>query len=166
MRWRGLAVRIIGTLALIGTGTGCVLWRDPLDPLSALDHRTVSAFGEVQTMAQSRRAYDRARERVRMVRRNMSVAQVEVAMEAVVVTERRDPEADERDLPREKVIEGLLCTVDSSPLRRRWLFGYDEGGVELVGFGVEFERDDPGDDDWWVHHVDWEPQDDCPEGGE
>ena len=93
----------------------------------------------------------------------MSVAEVEVSMEAVVVAERRGNEDDEMRLPRKKLVEGLLCEISSSARQQRWIFGYDEEGVELIGFAVEFERDNPEDEDWVVRQVDRSPDDDCPD---
>lgn len=151
---------LVGCLA-----TRCLFMRDPLDPLGALDHRAVGAFGQVESEARSRGAYERARERVAAVEPGMSVAEAEVAMGAMVVTERGENGDDESRRPRKKIIEGWLCRVDPSPLRRRWLFGYDEDGVELIGFAVEFGRDAPEDEDWVVRWVDREPKEDCPEGG-
>ena len=66
-------------------------------------------------------------------------------------------------MERRKFVDGYLCSTDPSSVRRRWLFGYDEGGVELVGFAIEFERDDPEKEKWIVRGVDKSPRDDCPE---
>jgi hypothetical protein len=45
------------------------------------------------------------------------------------------------------------------------LFGYDEGGVVLIGFAIEFEREDAEDDEWVVRSVDMQPRDDCGDAG-
>jgi hypothetical protein len=146
---------------LVLAGSGCFFMRDPLDPLGALDHRAVHEFGRAEQEARGRFAYERARRRVEWVTPGMSVAEVEVAMEALVVAERRGNEDDEMLLPRKKLLEGLLCKISRSARRQRWIFGYDEGGVELIGFAVEFERDDPENEGWVVRQVDRGPNDDC-----
>jgi hypothetical protein len=155
-------VRLISSvlLGLVAAAAGCFA-RDPLDPLGALDHQAVSQIAQAERAARSRVAYERARRRVERVKSGTSVAEVEVAMGAVVVREGRADEKDEGKLPREKLIDGFLCAMAPSALRKRWLFGYDEGGVELIGFAVEFERDDPEDEDWAVRRVDREPGDEC-----
>ena len=61
-----------------------------------------------------------------------------------------------------KLMDGFLCKVSGGPLRERWLFGYDEEGVVLVGFAVEFDRSDEDSENWVVRRVDRAPQDDCP----
>jgi len=61
------------------------------------------------------------------------------------------------------VIDGLLCQVDPSARRRRWLFGYDDDGVVLVGFALEFQREDADDEEWLVTRIDESPEDDCPD---
>ena len=158
-----MAVRLISgvLLGLVATAaTGCFA-RDPLDPLAALGHHAVSQIDQAERAARGRLAYEGARRRIERVRPKMSVAEVEVAMGAVVVRERRGDEEDEAGLPRKKLVDGFLCSVAPSALRKRWLFGYDEGGVELIGFAVEFERDDPEGDDWVVRRVDREPGDEC-----
>jgi hypothetical protein len=152
---------IVAGLFLLA-GSGCLFMRDPLDPLGALDHRTVHEFNGVEQEARGRVAYERARRRVQSVTAGMSVAEVEVAMGAVVVVERRGDDDDEMQLPRKKLIGGLLCKVAPSARRQRWIFGYDEGGVELVGFAVEFERDDPEEEGWLVREIDHSPREECP----
>jgi hypothetical protein len=159
----GAAVRGILVSLLVLALSGCFFMRDPLDPLGVLDHRAVHEFGRAEQAARGRLAYERARRRVESVAPEMSVAEFEVTMEALVVAERRGNEDDEARLPRKKLLEGLLCKVSSSPRRQRWLFGYDEEGVELVGFAVEFERDDPEGENWVVRRVDHGPDDDCPD---
>lgn len=64
------------------------------------------------------------------------------------------------------MMDGFLCKLSPVPLKERWLFGYDEGNVELVGFAVEFVRTDANDDDWIVRRVDKSPEDDCPVVGD
>ena len=63
-------------------------------------------------------------------------------------------------------MDGFLCKLSPAPLKERWLFGYDEGNVLLVGFAVEFVRSDADDDDWTVKRVDRSPADDCPVVGD
>jgi hypothetical protein len=147
--------------ALALTVSGCAFMRDPMDPRGKLDHRVVNDFGDAEHLTRGRHAFERARGRVAQVRAGMTTADVDIAMDAVVVTETKGAKEDEG--PRRKFIDGYLCRLDPSPLRRRWLFGYDEGGVELVGFAIEFERDDPEKEKWVVRGVDKEPHDDCPE---
>jgi hypothetical protein len=158
--------RFAATAALVATVTGCAFMRDPLDPLGELDHRPVRSFTDAERAARSRAAFERARQRVGKVKRGMSVAEFEVAMGAVVATERQSPDIDEDELPRRKLIDGFLCRRTSSAVRERWLFGYDEGGVELVGFVIELERDDPERAKWEVIGIDRNPPDDCPDAGE
>ena len=158
---RGLAMRLIVAVSVAGVLPGCFLVRDPLDPLDALDHRVVGGFEQIEGEARGRRGYERARQRIDKVEDGMSVAEVEVAMRAMVVTE---GEEGVENRPRKKIIDGWLCQVDASPLRRRWLFGYDENGVELIGFSIEFQRRDPEDEDWEVRRIERDPQDGCPDG--
>jgi hypothetical protein len=150
-------------LCLVAGIAGCAFMRDPLDPRGKLDHRIVRDFVDLERAAHGHEAFERARRRVEGVKTGMSMAEVEAVMDAMIVTEQRGNEPDEES-PRRKVVEGLLCDRDPTPLHRRWLFGYDEGGVELVGFALEFEREDPGDDDWTVRSIDRRPADDCPGG--
>ena len=63
-------------------------------------------------------------------------------------------------------MDGFLCKVSAGALRERWLFGYDEGNVQMVGLAVEFARSDAEDDDWVVRRVDRAPGDDCPVVGD
>ena len=148
-------------LVLLGGASGC-FWRDPLDPHGELSHRVAPSLTDAEQMAKGREAYERARGRVGRVQSGMSVAEVEAAMEAIVVAQGQE-EQQGKDGPRRKFIEGFLCRYEPVPLRQRWLFGYDEGGVELVGFVLEFQRDDPESDKWIVRSVDRHPTDDCPE---
>ncbi len=161
--WRrcGLVMQLMAAVVVAGTASGCFLVRDPLDPLDELDHRVVGGFEQIEREARGRGAYERARQRVGEVEDGMSIAEVEVAMRAMVVME---GEEDGEERPRKKIVEGWLCEVDPSPLRRRWLFGYDESGVELIGFSIEFGRSDPEDDDWEVRRVERDPRDGCPDG--
>ena len=160
VRW--LPIAVVAVLAF----PACVFMRDPLDPLGELDHRAVRELTRAEQAARTRAADERARGRIAGVKRGMSAAEAEVALGATVVAERRDEKEDEDKLPRKKLIDGFLCSVEPSELRQRWLFGYDEGGVELVGFAVELERKKPDSDDWNVRGVDRSPADDCPDAGE
>ncbi len=148
---------------LVSGASGCFL-RDPLDPHGALDHRVVENISDAERMAKSREAYERARGRVASVQNGMSVNEVETAMQALVVAQGHG-EGEDKDGPRRKFVEGLLCRYEPVPLRQRWLFGYDEGGVELVGFVLEFTRASV-DADWTVRSIDRHPTDDCPDGAE
>ena len=129
-----------------------------------LDERRVRALESADQMARRPVAYERARGRLPRLARGMSVGEVERAMEAVIAIEGRG-EKVAADAPRKKLIEGLLCAVRPSPQRQRWLFGYDEGDVVLIGFAVEFERDDVESEKWSVRSVDRRPEDDCMEPG-
>lgn len=155
--WRAACVLVLA-VAILPMVAGCM--RDPLDPRGALDHRAVSEIARAEARARSRLAYERARRRVVNVKRGMSAGEVEVAMEALVVAQQGD-EDDGEESPRVKLVEGRICINALSALRSRWVFGYDEAGVELVGFAIEFERDDPEDDDWVVRRIDEEPDDEC-----
>jgi hypothetical protein len=151
------------TIAL--TTAGCMA-RDPLDPRGTLQHRVVPTFDDAVERARSQEAYERAERRMGRIEPGMSVTDVETALEALVVAERdaeTDAGDDDRAIPRRKLVEGLLCSFDPSEVRRRWLFGYDDGGVFLVGFAIEFEREDPEDEDWTVRRVDQRPRDECPD---
>ena len=124
----------------------------------SLDKKPVRQMSEAERRARSRVAYDRARDRVGQVRNGMSPGDVQVAMGAVIAVEEH-PDGGKGG--QRKLMDGFLCRVDPTPLKDRWLFGYDEDNVELVGFAVEFQRADK-DDDWTVKRVDRGPQDDCP----
>ncbi len=100
-----------------------------------------------------------ARERVGQVEKGMSAAEVQAAMGAVIAVE-EGPEGKTNG--HRKLMDGFLCKVAAGPLRERWLFGYDEGNVVLVGFAVEFERSDEDSERWAVRRVDRAPEDDCP----
>jgi hypothetical protein len=129
----------------------------------ALDRRSVKQISEAERKSRGRVAFERARERVREVRPGMSPGEVQLALGAVIAVEER-PEGEEGG--QRKLMDGFLCKVSPIPLRERWMFGYDEGNVQLVGFAVEFERHDADDDDWVVRRVDYSPEDDCPAGGD
>jgi hypothetical protein len=166
-RGAGFTTRTYGLLALaVMVASGCFFMRDPLDPLGELDHRAVRELTRAEQAARSRSAYERARGRVTGVKRGMSVTEAEVVLGATVIAERHDENEDEAGLPRKKLIDGLLCTTDPSSLRQRWLFGYDDGGVELIGFAIEFERKKPDDEDWVVRGFVRDPADDCPDAGD
>jgi len=150
-------------LVLASTLTGCFM-RDPLDPRGQLDHRVVTQFDDAERITRSRQGFERARQRVTAVQPGMTPADIETAMQAIVVTEGQSDKADEG--PRRKFIDGLLCVRNPMPLHQRWLFGYDEGGVELVGFAIELERDNPEKEKWVVRGIDRAPTDDCPEPGD
>ncbi len=149
----------VGAIAML---VGCV-HRDPLDPRGQLEHRTVGQVQQAEDRARTKDAYERVRQRVTTLKRGQSVEEVESALDATVVAEHRDDPEQEKTAPRRKLIDGWLCSMATSPLRKRWLFGYDEGGVVLIGFAVDFARNDPeDDDDWVVRGVDMQPHDDCP----
>jgi hypothetical protein len=125
----------------------------------ALDQKPVKQMSEAERRSRGPGAFERARERASEVRKGMSMAEVQVVMGAVIaVEEARDGEKIEQ----RKLMDGFLCRTNPSALKERWLFGYDEGNVMLVGLAIEFVRDDPDDDDWVVRGVDRSPQDDCP----
>lgn len=158
---KGMAARWMCLLALASSVTGCAFMRDPLDPHGQLDHRVVMTLDDAERITHSRQAFERARQRLGAVQPGMAAADVETAMQAIVVTERKGDKDD--DGPRKKFIEGLLCRRNPTPLRQRWLFGYDADSVELVAFVIEFERDNPEKEKWTVRTVDRSPTDDCPE---
>lgn len=159
------APRMLCVLTLLSmTAAGCFMG-DPLDPRGELDHRIVGNFADAERMSHSREAFERARERARRVQSGMTVAEAETALQATVLTEQRGTEK-EKDAPRQKFIDGLLCRRNPSPLRQRWLFGYDEDGVQLVGFVLEFQREDPEKEKWEVRSIDRKPADDCPDNEE
>lgn len=125
----------------------------------ALDRKPVRKISAAEQKSRERIAFERARERMREIRVGMSRVEVQATLGAVIAIE-EGPEGESGD--RRKLMDGFLCKLNPMPLRERWLFGYDEGNVELVGFAVEFERDDADDDDWVVRRVDNSPEDDCP----
>jgi hypothetical protein len=124
-----------------------------------LHKKQVRQMSEAERRARGRSAYDRARDRIAQVQKGMSQGDVQVAMGAVIAVEEH---ADGEKGGQRKLMDGFLCKLNPAPLQERWLFGYDEGTVELVGFGVEFERTAPDDNEWVVKRVDRSPQDDCP----
>ncbi len=91
----------------------------------------------------------------------MSPEEVQAALGAVIAVE----EGEGGKGGQRKLMDGFVCRLDPTPLRERWLFGYDEGNVLLVGFAIEFGRQGP-DDDWAVRRVDRSPADDCPVVGD
>ncbi len=129
----------------------------------ALDRQPVKQISEAERRSRSRLAYDRARERVQGVRKEMSPGAVQGAMGAVIAVEEGEA-GGERG--QRKLMDGFLCKLNPTPLKERWLFGYDEGSVLLVGFAVEFLRSDVDDDGWTVVRVDRSPADDCPVVGD
>lgn len=127
----------------------------------ALDRKPVKQISEAERRARGHVAFDRARDRVREVREGMSPSEVQAAMGAVIAVEEGGDGRGQR-----KLMDGFLCKVSPVPLKERWLFGYDEGNVQLVGFAIEFGRKNPDDDDWSVKRLDRVPQDDCPVVGD
>jgi len=152
---RGACRRFALVLMCSLTVAGCI-GRVPLDK------KPVRQMSEAERRARGRVAYDHARDRVAQVQKGMSPGDVQVAMGAVIAVEEH---SDGGKGGQRKLMDGFLCRVEPTPLKDRWLFGYDEGDVELVGFAVEFERADK-DDDWVVKRVDRAPQDDCPVVGD
>jgi hypothetical protein len=141
--------------ALVLGGSGC--------SRQMLAERSVPELDRVERLARSQVAFERARQRLVRVEKGMSLMDAEAAMGAVIAVEVRPgvDTKDQRQLPRRKIVEGLLCDVLPSAVRRRWIFGYDEGGVELVGFAIELTRERSDRDEWRVHRVDEAPDDDC-----
>lgn len=146
----------VSLLALVGVLSGCM-------GRYALDRKPVKQISEAERRSRSRVAYERARERVGEVRQGMSPVEVQAALGAVIAVE--ETEAGNGGGQR-KLMDGFLCKLSPAPLKERWLFGYDEGNVLLVGFAVEFVRSDADDDDWTVKRVDRSPADDCPVVGD
>ena len=126
----------------------------------ALDRKPVKQISEAERKARGRAAFERARERVREVKVGMSPPEVQAAMGAVIAIE-EGAKGGQR-----KLMEGFLCKLSAGALRERWLFGYDEGNVELVGFAVEFVRSEADEEDWTAKRVDSAPEDDCPVVGD
>ena len=125
----------------------------------ALDRRPVKQLSEAEQKSRGRMAFERARERSHNVKKGMSTAEVQGVLGAVIAVE--EGPGGEGGQQR-KLMDGFLCKISPMPLKERWLFGYDEGNVQLIGFAVEFERDDEEDEDWVVSRVDHSPEDDCP----
>lgn len=128
-----------------------------------LDRKPVRELSEAEVRSRGRAAYDRARGRVAQIEEGMDPAEVQSVLGAVIAVEEGDHEGAGG---RRKLLDGFLCRVSAGPLRERWLFGYDEGNVQMVGFAVEFTRSDADDDDWVVKRVDRMPADDCPVVGD
>jgi hypothetical protein len=128
-----------------------------------LDRKPVKQLSEAEVRSRSRAAYDRARGRIGEIRDGMDPGEVQAALGAVIAVEDGDGNGAGG---RRKLIDGFLCRVNAGPLRERWLFGYDEGNVQMVGFAVEFVRQDADDDGWVVKRVDRTPGDDCPVVGD
>jgi hypothetical protein len=129
----------------------------------ALDRKPVRQLSEAEVKSRSRSAYDRARARVPDVQKGMSASEVQAALGAVIAVEETP---DGAAGGQRKLMDGFLCKVNPQSLRERWLFGYDEGSVQLVGFAVEFGRSAADDDDWAVIRIDRNPADDCPVVGD
>ena len=130
----------------------------------ALDRKPVRQISEAERKSRGSVAFERVRERVNGVREGMSPGEVQAVLGAVIAVE-EGPEGGEGG-GQQKLMDGFLCKMNPLPLRERWLFGYDEGNVQLVGFVVEFERRDEDDDEWIVRRVDPSPEDDCPVVGD
>lgn len=128
-----------------------------------LDHKPVTQISEAERRSRSRVAYERARGRVAEVQAGMDPGEVQAVLGAVIAVEEGGGKSGGG---RRKLLDGFLCRVGAGPLRERWLFGYDEGNVQMVGFAIEFSRSDPNDDDWVVRRVDRTPSDDCPVVGD
>lgn len=150
--------RLLGVMSVLGMTlalSGCM-------GRYALDRKPVKQISEAERRARSRVAYDRARERIREVRERMSPEEVQATLGAVIaVGEESDGKSGQR-----KLMDGFLCKLSPTPTKERWLFGYDEGNVVLIGFAVEFSRPNANDDDWVVKRVDRTPNDDCPVVGD
>lgn len=150
----GRTTRLVCVGLGLATLTGCM-------GRYALDRRPVKQISEAERRSRSLVAYDHARERVRDVREGMSPQEVQAALGAVIAVEEKESgSGGER-----KLMDGFVCKVEPSQLEERWLFGYDEGNVLLVGFAVEFTRKE-SDGDWTVKRVDRTPTDDCPVVGD
>lgn len=128
----------------------------------ALDRKPVKQISEAERRSRGRIAYERARERVREVGEGMSPGEVQAALGAVIAVE----EGEAGGGGQRKLMDGFLCRLNPTPLKERWLFGYDEGNVLVVGFAVEYTREDAEDDDWRVKRIDRAPGDDCPVVGD
>ena len=126
-----------------------------------LGERRVPELARAEQVARNRVAYERARERATRLKRGMAPEEVEAAMGGVIAVE-DEPRGEGG---RQKLVEGLLCVVEVSPRRQRWLFGYDEDNVVLVGFALDFERESPESEDWLVQRIDQAPQEECREPG-
>jgi hypothetical protein len=127
----------------------------------ALDRKPVKQLSEAEQRSRGRAAFDNAREKVHEVREGMSPSEVQAAMGAVIAVEENGAGQGQR-----KLMDGFLCKVSPVPLKERWLFGYDEGNVQLIGFAIEFIRKHADDDDWFVKRLDPAPNDECPVVGD
>lgn len=127
----------------------------------ALDRKPVKQISEAEQKSRGRVAFEHARERVQEVREGMSPSEVQAAMGAVIAVEENTDGHGQR-----KLMDGFLCKVSPVLLKERWLFGYDEGNVQLIGFAIEFVRKDADGDDWLVKRLDRSPGDDCPVVGD
>jgi hypothetical protein len=125
----------------------------------ALDQKPVKRISEAEKRSRGPAAFEKARQRAGEVRKGMSPGEAQSAMGAVIAVE--ESENGGKAVQR-KLMDGFLCRTNPNPLRERWLFGYDDGGVVLVGLAIEFEREDGDSDDWVVRRVDRDPEDDCP----
>ena len=148
------AVRIVLLAVTVVVMQGCM-------GRYGLDRRPVKQLSDAERKARGRVAFEHARERVREVREGMSPSEVQAAMGAVIAVEESTDGRDQR-----KLMDGFLCKVNPIAVKERWLFGYDEGNVQLIGFAIEFIRKDPDDDDWSVKRLDRAPTDDCPVVGD
>lgn len=128
-----------------------------------LDRKPVKQLSEAEVRSRGRAAYDRARGRAGEIREGMDPGEVQSVLGAVIAVE--EGEGDGAG-GRRKLMDGFLCRVSGGPLRERWLFGYDEESVQLVGFAIEFVRKDEDDDAWIVKRVDRAPGGDCPVVGD
>lgn len=127
----------------------------------SLDRKPVRQISEAEVRSRSRAAYERSLVRVRDVRDGMSPAEVQATLGAVIAVE----EGVDGAGSQRKLMDGFVCRVNPTQLKERWLFGYDEGNVLLVGFAVEFVRGDE-DANWAVRRIDRAPDDDCPVVGD
>ena len=154
---RGVRGKFVGVVAL-----GMMLTLSACMGRYALDRKPVKQISEAERRSRGRVAYDHARDRGREVREGMSSAEVQATMGAVIAVE----EVPGGEGGQRKLMDGFLCKLSPMPTRERWLFGYDEGNVLLVGFAVEFGRANADGDDWVVKRVDRAPGDDCPVVGD
>ena len=129
----------------------------------ALDRSPVKQISEAERKSRGKDAFERALERVHGVRKGMSSQEVQSILGAVIAHEEGP---DGKRGGERKVMDGFLCKMRPMPLKELWIFGFDEGNVQLVSFTVEFERQDADDDDWVAGGVDYSPEQDCPVGGE
>jgi hypothetical protein len=150
-----IGLRRISLVAMVLVLSGCM-------GRYALDRRPVKHISEAERRSRGRVAYDRARDRVAGIQQGMSSAQVQATLGAVIAVE--ETEAGEGG--QKKLMDGFVCKLNPTPVTERWLFGYDEGNVLLVGFAIEFVRSNADDNDWTVKRIDRSPADDCPVVGD